>query len=168
MSGRKHRHMENIILRRYFNTERNLQEKQSVSVCDGYTELETIELGTHAIPKWIWKELNQAIRHLREGTLPIFIAHEKGTPYDDSIVMMRLSDYVQMRYPELSEFTQEHSSRVNERSTDTMTDVPERTSTALPLYGHVLCTCKDENGERTELTTFEQVNTHRRRGCYAR
>lgn len=93
MAGRKHRHMENTILRRYFKTERNLQEKQSVSVCDGYTDEYTIELGTHPIPQWILKELAQAIRHLQVGTIPIFIAHEKGTDYDDSIVMIRLGDF---------------------------------------------------------------------------
>ena len=93
MSGRKHRFMENRILRDYFETDRNLQEKQSESVCDGYTDEYTIELGTHPIPQWVWKELGQAIKHLVEGTIPIFIAHEKGTDYDDSIVMIRLGDF---------------------------------------------------------------------------
>jgi len=93
MAGRKHRHMENRILRTYFDTERNLQEKQSVSVCDGYTDEYTIELGTHDIPKWMWQELDQAIRHLVDGTIPIAVIHEKNTPYDESLVIIRLGDF---------------------------------------------------------------------------
>ena len=84
--------MENIILRRYFNTERHLQAVQSVNECDGYTDEYAIELGTHDIPKWLWQELYQAVDHSK-GRLPIAVIHQKGDNYDDSIVMIRLGDF---------------------------------------------------------------------------
>ena len=155
MAGRKHRHMENRILRDYFGTVRHLQETQSVGrSCDGYTATHAIELGTHDIPKWASQELQQAIDHSR-GLIPISVIHEKGTPYDDSIVMMRLADYVRYHtIPPVVNDEEVLSSRDNtseERTTSGLGDIH-----AQSLYGFVLCTC----GEK--LTTFHEAKAHQR------
>lgn len=149
MAGRKHRHMENRILRDYFGTVRQLQETQSVGrSCDGYTPTLAIELGTHPIPQWLKKEMQQATDYSREK-LPITVIHEKGTEYDDSVVCIRLRDYVDAHIKPLIQEGVEGSAL-------------EGNDNALTLHGFVLCTC----GER--LTTFDAVNKHRKEGHFAR
>jgi len=148
MSGRKWRHMENKILREYFGTVRQLQETQSVGTsCDGYTNDLALELGTHDIPKWLWQELQQAIDHSR-GKIPVAVIHEKGTPYDDSIVILRLEDFCKAYVlpPELQKLS------------DTVEFNPA--SAINRLRGYVLCPCGDK------LIMPEQVQEHRERGHF--
>lgn len=96
MPGRKHRFYENRILKKYFNTERILQETQSQGGgVDGKTAWQAIELAQHPIPQWIKQELQQAIDDSEQGKrCPVFVCREKYKKDDDAIVMLRLRDYI--------------------------------------------------------------------------
>ena len=100
MPGRKWRFYENRMLRKFFNTERRLQEVQSGGGCDGHSDKYAIELAQHSIPQWIKDELQQAIddRVSNKGVelLPISIIREKHKRDEDAIVMLRLSDFLQL------------------------------------------------------------------------
>ena len=100
MPGRKWRFYENRMLRKFFNTERRLQEVQSGGGCDGHSDKYAIELAQHSIPQWIKDELQQAIddRVSNKGVelLPISIIREKHKKDEDAIVMLRLSDFLQL------------------------------------------------------------------------
>lgn len=97
--GRKWRHYENRMLKKYWKTERRLQAVQSQGGgCDGKGQGMAIELFQRDIPKYIKEELQQAIDDAvddktGEELLPIAVMREKYKPDDDSIVIIRLKDF---------------------------------------------------------------------------
>ncbi len=97
MAGRKHRFYENRMLKKWFNTNRRLQETQSMGGCDGHNEWLAIELAQHPIPQWIKDELGQAQRDNKnfggKELLPIAVIREKYQKDKDAIVMMTLEDF---------------------------------------------------------------------------
>jgi len=95
MPGRKWRFYENRMLRKFFNTERRLQEVQSGGGCDGHSDKYAIELAQHSIPEWIKQELGQAENDCGDGKLlPIAVIREKHKKDEDAFVIMRLSTFI--------------------------------------------------------------------------
>ena len=88
---RLNKHVERNILREVFNTERNLN--QSLGGADGRTEWLEIEIFARPIPKFMLEELEQAKTASNGKRLAIAVWHEKGKPYGDAIVYMRLKDF---------------------------------------------------------------------------
>lgn len=51
------------------------------------------------LPDWQLKALAQSVAakktHVNSSALPVVIMHEKGQRYDDSLIMLRLGDFVE-------------------------------------------------------------------------
>lgn len=105
--GRKHRHYENRILRRYFDAERRLQAVQSMRGCDGHSRLFAVELFMRDVPAYVEEELTQAeedcIADDGRTLIPVAVWHPKRGDYDDDLVVMRQKDFQTIRQRLLEE-----------------------------------------------------------------
>jgi len=48
-----------------------------------------------ALPAWLLGALRQATTNATDGKLPMAVLHQLGQRYDDSLVVLRLSDFVE-------------------------------------------------------------------------
>jgi len=46
-----------------------------------------------ALPQWLWKAVEQAVRAAREDQLPLVILHERGRHMGDDLVVMRMDEF---------------------------------------------------------------------------
>lgn len=49
-----------------------------------------------ALPGWLTDALAQAVASQKEHKVPIVVLHEEGQPYDDCLVLLRLSDFINL------------------------------------------------------------------------
>jgi hypothetical protein len=45
------------------------------------------------LPQWLAKAMEQAEKAATPGQLPLAVLHESGTPYGQSLVLLRLADF---------------------------------------------------------------------------
>lgn len=65
------------------------------SAPDGLHPRWSIEIKHGAfLPAWLNEAMAQADASAQPGQVPIAVLHPKGTPYPDSLVMVRLRDFV--------------------------------------------------------------------------
>ncbi len=78
---------------RIFDTER-IGTREGGPAPDWENEWTVGEVVCHPIPEWILKELVQAERKVTERPkLRLLVIHEKGQDLDNSLVVMRLSQF---------------------------------------------------------------------------
>ena len=46
-----------------------------------------------SLPKWLTGAVEQAVRNIEDGRVPVVVLHQKHRRHDDDLVMMRLSDF---------------------------------------------------------------------------
>ena len=61
---------------------------------DIHHELFSIEVKSRkTIPAWLEDAMRQAEASAKDGRLPVVVLHEDRTPYAESLVLLRLSDF---------------------------------------------------------------------------
>ncbi len=86
------KHSEREIARLMGGTRTGPAGKAAADVVTGWAVIEVKH--RKALPQWIKKAVEQAVAAAGPRRVPLAVLHEKGKRYMDSLVVMRMSDFI--------------------------------------------------------------------------